>query len=315
MLIIKYFIQNMRTADASARELAQTKLASELRELYQISETDLTHIREFGELILPRTDRYISEFYAWMRTQPEFDQFFSDPKKLARVQAQQADYWHDFFHANVNDNYVERRRDVGQAHARIGLSLHAYLAAMNLSLKLVTETLYERGLKDDDYATKVRAVTKLVHFDTAIVADAFMMRGNKIIAEQNEALMEMSTPVTSLWQGVLLLPIVGIIDSRRAQDIMNAMLEMIEQTRAKVSILDISGVGVVDTAVANHLIKITKATKLMGCETTISGISPAIANTMVELGIDVGDVNTTATLSDAVHYAWDATPSEVKQGL
>ena len=288
--------------------------ASELRELYQITDADLEHIREFSELILPRTNQYVSEFYTWLRTQPEFDQFFSDPRKLARVQGQQMNYWQDFFRANVDENYVARRRDVGQTHARIGLPLHSYLAAMNLSLKLVTETLYEGGLRDNDYAAKVRAVTKLMHFDTAIVADAFMTRVNKIIADQNDALMEMSTPVTSLWEGVLLLPIVGIIDSRRAQDIMNAMLDMIGQTRAKVSILDISGVGVVDTAVANHLIKITKATKLMGCETTISGISPAIAQTMVELGIDVGDVHTTATLSDAVNYAWNATPTQVKQG-
>ncbi len=305
----------MATTESTSVEMAQTISASALRELYQISDADLAHIREFGELILPHTDQYVVEFYAWMQTQPEFDQHFSDPKKLVRVQGQQVDYWHDFFHASVDENYVAKRCDVGQAHARIGLSLHSYLAAMNISLKLVTETLYEGGLASDDYVAKVRAVTKLVHFDTAIVADAFMMRVNKIIADQTESLMEMSTPVTSLWQGVLLLPIVGIIDSRRAQDIMNAMLEMIGQTRAKVSILDISGVGVVDTAVANHLIKITKATKLMGCETTISGISPAIANTMVELGIDVGDVNTTATLSDAVHYAWNATPREVKQGL
>ena len=287
--------------------------ASKLCKLYQVTDPDLEHIREFGELILPRTDQYVSEFYTWMRTQSEFEQFFSDPRKLARVQREQVGYWQDFFRANVDENYVDRRREVGEAHARIGLSLHAYLAAMNLSRELVTETLYEGDLKDDDYAIKVRAVTKLLHFDTAIVANAYMARVNKIIAEQNEALMEMSTPVTSLWQGVLLLPIVGIIDSRRAQDIMNAMLDMIGQTRAKVSILDISGVGVVDTAVANHLIKITKATKLMGCETTISGISPAIAHTMVELGIDVGEVHTTATLSDAVNYAWNATTTEAKQ--
>ena len=286
--------------------------ANELLALYQISTEDLEHINVFGELIIPRVDDYVSEFYAWLKTQPEFNQFLSDPKKLARVQESQVDYWMDFLRAHVDDSYVARRRDVGDAHARIGLPLHSYLAAMNLSLKLMTETLYDGSLLDDDYATKVRAVTKLMHFDTAIVAEAFTSRVNKIIAEQNDALMEMSTPVTVIWNGVLLLPIVGIIDSRRAQNIMNAMLAMIDETSAKVAILDISGVAVVDTAVANHLIKITKATKLMGCETTISGISPAIAQTMVELGIDVGDINTTATLKDAVSYAWKMTGGEVQ---
>ena len=84
---------------------------------------------------------------------------------------------------------------------------------------------------------------------------------------------------------------------------MNKTLSKIGETRAKIFVLDISGVGAVDTAVANQLMKITKATLLMGCESIISGISPAIARTLVELGIQVGDVRTTATLRDAVEYA------------
>ncbi len=94
---------------------------------------------------------------------------------------------------------------------------------------------------------------------------------------------------------------------------MNATLGKVAETQARVAILDISGVGVVDTAVANHLIKITKATRLMGCETTISGISPAIAQTVVELGIDVGDVHTTATLRDALAYAFRTAGMDIRQ--
>ena len=103
---------------------------------------------------------------------------------------------------------------------------------------------------------------------------------------------------------VLLLPIVGVVDSKRSQEIMHAMLTKIAEVQAKVIILDIAGVAIVDTAVANHLIKITKATKLMGCECTISGVSPAIAQTIVELGINVGEVRTTATLRDALEAAF-----------
>jgi rsbT co-antagonist protein RsbR len=116
--------------------------------------------------------------------------------------------------------------------------------------------------------------------------------------------MEMSTPVTQLWTGILMLPVVGIIDSKRAQDVMNAMLTSIAESQARNFILDISGVAVVDTAVANHLIKITKASALMGCSCIISGISPAIAQTIVELGIEVGTVETTATMKDALGSAF-----------
>lgn len=125
----------------------------------------------------------------------------------------------------------------------------------------------------------------------------------RIRQEMDRTLQEMSTPVTPIWDQVLLLPLVGIIDSQRTSDVMRKTLMRIRETGSKMFILDISGVPTVDTAVANQFIKITKATKLMGCETVISGVSPAIAHTVVELGVDVGDVKTTATLRDAFEVA------------
>jgi rsbT co-antagonist protein RsbR len=287
--------------------------AQRLLRLYEITAEDLESIRAFGLLVVPRVHEYVDGFYRWLQTQPEFHQYFSDPQKLARVQKLQVEYWKDFFRAKVDESYVERRRVVGETHARIGLPLPTYFAAMNLSLKLLTETMYDGSLSHMEYANTVKAISKLIHLDTAIVVDTFSAHTSRIISEQSQTLMEMSTPVTAIWDGILMLPVVGIIDSKRAQDIMNAMLSMIAETKAKVFILDISGVGVVDTAVANHLIKITKATKLMGCECTISGVSPAIAQTVVELGIDVGNVSTTANLRDALTYAFRKTGVEIRR--
>jgi rsbT co-antagonist protein RsbR len=159
----------------------------------------------------------------------------------------------------------------------------------------------------------VNAVAKLLHLDTAVVMETFIVRTSEIIASQRE-LLEMTTPVAALWDEVLLLPIVGIIDSRRAQNMMNDVLKKIGDTQARVFVLDISGVAVVDTAVANHLIKITKATKLMGCDCIISGLSSAIAQTIVELGIDVGTVRTTATLKDAVRLAFSLVDVQIQRG-
>jgi len=117
------------------------------------------------------------------------------------------------------------------------------------------------------------------------------------------ALLEMSTPVTKIWDGVLFAPIVGIVDSKRAVDIMDKALTSIVENRAHTLMLDIGGVGVVDTAVANHLMKIAQAATLMGCKTTISGISPAIAQTVAELGIDLGAIHTTSTIESALREA------------
>jgi len=122
------------------------------------------------------------------------------------------------------------------------------------------------------------------------------------------AMLEMSTPVTKIWDGVLFAPIVGIVDSKRSVDIMNKALSSIADTRASTLLLDIGGVAVVDTAVANHLIKIAKAAVLMGCKTIISGISPAIAQTIAELGIDLGAIQTTSTIESALRESINRRP-------
>lgn len=124
------------------------------------------------------------------------------------------------------------------------------------------------------------------------------------LREQSNTIRQMSTPTIKLWDGILVLPVVGVVDSMRAQHMMESMLNKIMETYSKVIILDIHGVAAVDTAVANHLIKITKATKLMGCECIISGISPAVAQTILQLGIDMGEIITKSTLSDALSEAF-----------
>lgn len=131
------------------------------------------------------------------------------------------------------------------------------------------------------------------------------------LREQNDAIRQMSTPTIKLWDGVLVLPIVGIVDSMRAQHMMETMLQKITETYAKVIILDISGVAAVDTAVANHLIKITKATHLLGCECILSGISPAVAQTIVHLGIDMYAIKTKTSLGDALNEAFGMLNMEV----
>ncbi len=132
---------------------------------------------------------------------------------------------------------------------------------------------------------------KVVKFAADITVD---------VQKRSLAMLQMSTPVTKIWDGVLFAPIVGIVDSKRSVDIMNRALSNIAETRASTLLLDISGVAVVDTAVANHLIKIAKAAVLMGCKTIISGISPAIAQTIAELGIDLGSIQTTSTIESAL---------------
>ena len=124
---------------------------------------------------------------------------------------------------------------------------------------------------------------------------------------------EIPTPVNILWENILMLPIFGTVDSKRAQDIMESMLTKIVEDGSKIIILDILGVTTVDSAVANHLVKIAKATKLMGCDAIISGISPEIAQTLVNLGVELGEVVTTATLANALEFGFKSMGLEVRK--
>ena len=116
-------------------------------------------------------------------------------------------------------------------------------------------------------------------------------------------MLELSTPVVKLWDGVLALPMIGTLDSSRTQVVMESLLQRIVETGADVAILDITGVPTVDTLTAQHLIKTVTAARLMGAECIISGIRPQIAQTIVHLGVDLGDIVTKATLADAFKLA------------
>jgi rsbT co-antagonist protein RsbR len=280
---------------------------------HEIEPADLELVRELGTHLEPRLPEYVKHLYAWMRQLPEYEEYFSDPKRLERVQRQQVSYWQDLLGAELDEAYVGRRRATGEMHARIGLGLPTYFAAVDMSLTILADRLLPESALGERKPVALRALTKLVHLDTAIVVDAYNRLTSEKLAGQARALLEMSTPVTALWEDVLLMPIVGIIDSRRAQDIMGAVLGRIAETRARVFIIDIGGVSVVDTAVANHLIKITKATRLMGCECLLSGISAGVAQTIIELGIDVGRIETRATLRDALEEAFRRVGIEVRR--
>jgi rsbT co-antagonist protein RsbR len=124
-----------------------------------------------------------------------------------------------------------------------------------------------------------------------------------IIQRQQQELLELSTPVVKLWDGVLALPLIGTLDSERTQVVMENLLESIVDTGAAIAIIDITGVLTVDTLVAQHLLKTVAAARLMGAECIVSGIRPQIAQTIVHLGIDLTDVATKATLADAFALA------------
>ena len=279
----------------------------ELTLLFSTTEEDFRRVREFGELVSPKIDDYIELFYQYLEKSlgPDFDIHFPDEDTLARAQSASRRAWLEFFEADWSDEYIASRERIGEVHAQLQVEPRHYLAAMNKSIDIWLEEIYDGGLDVAEWPAFVASIRRVAMMEASLVVDVYSRRTGEVIAQQSRAMIDMSTPIAALWDGVLMLPIVGLLDSRRAEDIMQRMLEQIAEKQAIMFILDISGVAVVDTAVANHLIRMTKAAQLMGSDTIVSGLSPSVARTIVELGIDVGDMRTTGTLQDALKLAFN----------
>lgn len=143
--------------------------------------------------------------------------------------------------------------------------------------------------------------------------DTYSQTREAIIGNQSEQLLELSTPVVKLWDGVVAVPLVGTLDSARTQVVMEALLQTLVATESQHAIIDITGVPAVDTQVAQHLLKTVMAARLMGAECVISGIRPQIAQTIVALGVEFGDIVTKATLADALRLTLQRAGLELRK--
>ncbi len=141
--------------------------------------------------------------------------------------------------------------------------------------------------------------------------ETYVHAREELIAEQAEQLLELSTPVVKLWEGIVAVPLVGTLDSARAQVVMEKLLQTLVDTESAYAIIDITGVPAVDTQVAQHILKTVVAARLMGAECVISGIRPQIAQTIVALGIEFGDIATKANLADALVHVLRAAGVEI----
>ena len=156
-------------------------------------------------------------------------------------------------------------------------------------------------------AIETWSATELIDRLGLLTTEFYQKAREEVISRQQQELLELSTPVVKLWDGILALPMIGTLDSARTQVVMESLLQRIVETGAEVAIIDITGVPTVDTLTAQHLLKTVTAARLMGADCIISGIRPQIAQTIVHLGVELGAVTTKATLADAFRRALEMT--------
>jgi len=274
------------------------------RSFFRLSDEDLARLislRPFAERV---TDGIVEEFYALLLSHPDTLRFFGDEATIRRVKRTQRDYFLQLFSGKCDAVYVEDRLRVGAAHERIGLAPKWYLGAYRQYLDLILRALHvEFKDSQQEILLAYESIQRIVFFDVALAIDTYIAANLEALGRHQAAIRELSTPVIRVYDRVLLLPLVGAIDSVRAMQVMESVLLHVVEAQAKVIIIDIAGVPVVDTRVADHLLKTTAAVRLLGTQTILTGITAQVARTIVQLGVDVSTMRTVSRLSDGIELA------------
>ena len=197
---------------------------------------------------------------------------------------------------------LEMLDDLSRSRGRMGFS-PTETATFVFSFKQPLVNALQKTLNGSDLIETMWSSTKLLDELGLRTTESHQAAREEIIRRQQEDMIELSTPVVRLWEGVVAVPLIGTLDSNRTNTVMEALLTAIVTTRSEIAIIDITGVPTVDTLVAQHLLKTVAATRLMGADCIISGIRPQIAQTMVHLQIDLSQVTTKSTLAEALLVA------------
>ena len=268
--------------------------------------------RRIATILATRRDEILN---LWIKERLENDEFRDEliSKKDLReqsrqvldmlMQAVQDSGGADFDHPAFDDlrHYLNEISHLRAVKGYTPLENATYI----LSLRNVVSPLLAEELEGDaaSLIPEMNYFTRLLDKLGLVMVENFIRSREEIIRQQRAVMLELSTPVIKVWDKILTLPIIGTLDSRRAQMMMEALLQKVVETGSTIAILDITGVRTMDTLVANHLIKTVTAARLMGARCILTGVSPAIAQTMVQLGIDLTQITTRAQMSDGIKLA------------
>jgi rsbT co-antagonist protein RsbR len=221
----------------------------------------------------------------------------------------------DGAHDVTTPSWTEARAmltELSRSRAKAGYSpSETATFVMSLKQPLFDRLRSEVGRDADALADEAWTTTLLLDRLALFTTEVFQKSREEVILRQQQEMLELSTPVVQLWEGILALPLIGTLDSARTQVVMESLLQRIVETGASIAIIDITGVPTVDTLVAQHLLKTVAAARLMGADCIISGIRPQIAQTIVHLGVELNTVVTKATLADAFLVALHKTGSAI----
>lgn len=280
--------------DLTEREVARRKDFLEFRD------ADVEALRTINPIAQKYADDIIEDLYRHFLAFDETRSFFKDPATLVRVKAMQKEYFLQLTLGDYGPSYIANRVKVGLVHQRINLDAKWYLGAYNFYLRAAMDRLFAAaGEQPNAMTAAFQSLMKLVFLDISLAIQTYV----RTIQQQQEAIRELSTPVLVVRPRLLMLPIIGVIDSQRALQLTDSLLRAIRANRARVVVMDVTGVAGIDSKVANHLLQTVAAARLMGAAVIITGLSPDVAQALVALGVDLSKLNTAGDLQGGLEQA------------
>ncbi len=284
--------------DISEQELLRRK------DFLEFGDEDIANLAGINDLAQRYATSVIEDFYRHLLSFEETRTFFSDSEVLQRVKKAQQEYFLRLTQGNYDLAYARNRLTIGTSHERIELPVKAYLGMYNYYLRTVASRLIEAYRDEPQRAwSAFLSLMKLTFLDMGLAIDTYIHAREQTIHKQRQAIQELPTPVLPFREGMLLVPIIGLIDTLRARQLTEQLLAAVRDHRAKVVVIDITGVQAVDSKVANHMVQTVEAARLMGATAILAGVSPEIAQTMVTLGIDLGRMTTVGDLQSGIERA------------
>lgn len=287
-----------REIDVSDEEVVRRKQFLEFRK------EDLEALAALNEIAEKYADPVIEDLYRHFLAFDETRSFFRDPSTLERVKRLQKEYFLRLTEGTYGREYVVNRLRIGTVHERINLAPKWYLGAYSFYLRSVLAKIQDSlGSDPQRFMPAFLALMKIVFLDIGLAFDTYIFARESTMRKQQDAIRELSTPVLPIRDRLLLIPIIGLIDSQRAQLITESLLRSIRANRAKVVVMDVTGVATIDSKVADHLLQTVTAARLMGATVIVTGLSSDVAQSLATLGIDLGKLYTVGDLQGGIEEA------------
>jgi rsbT co-antagonist protein RsbR len=288
----------MRDMDLDEKAIARRRRAVSLET------ADLDRIATIKPLVLEHLDQLVSAFFENLASVEEARGLSTSKALLDRARHMEREHLAAMVAGDFGVGYAEQRIELGTVYASAGLESRVYLGASHQLMRSIGTLIMSRlGGSPLEAFENFMALKKVAFFDIGLIVDVLVFERERTIRQQQEAIRELSTPVLQVRDRLLLLPLIGVIDTQRARLVTESLLRAIRANRAKVVVMDVTGVVTIDSKVANHIIQTVAAARLMGAQVIITGLSADVAQSLAALGIELSTLITVGDLQGGLEEA------------